>query len=154
MALDVARKNNVRYDADVKVNLRNTSRRKMDMRGVATLVSRPKYFNGVFNRNKKRVKSTCIITGDMTNKVLICREDLKKFGVIQIASLLCVMLYQEQQRVKLRRKQDDDNTRFQLPEGAGADRGTCEKCCDSGGRQAFTLVRSGSFCGEENYLQD
>ena len=76
-------KNNVYYDRKQKVNLRNASGRLMDVQGLATVKSRPKYINGFYNKSKKRtITSIYIVTKDMHNEILIPREDLKKFGVI------------------------------------------------------------------------
>jgi hypothetical protein len=83
MAFNVARKNRIHYDKDVKVNLRNASGKYMNVMGLATIMSKPKYINGRLNKhNKKRIRSKYVITKDMQDEVLVSREDLKRFGVI------------------------------------------------------------------------
>ena len=83
MAYNIAKKNNIKYDSEVEVNLKNASGKYMDVAGLATVWSRPKYINGRLNKhNKRRIQSKYVVTRDMYNEILVSREDLKRFGVI------------------------------------------------------------------------
>jgi hypothetical protein len=83
MAFNVAKRNKIRYDTEVKVNLRNASGKYMDVVGLATVWSKPKYINGKLNKHdRRRIQSKYVVTRDMHNEILVSREDLKRFGVI------------------------------------------------------------------------
>jgi hypothetical protein len=83
MAYNIAKKYNIKYDSEVEVNLKNASGKYMDVAGLATVWSKPKYINGRLNKhNRRRIQSKYVVTRDMYNEILVSREDLKRFGVI------------------------------------------------------------------------
>merc|ERR1712015_460743 len=83
MAYNIAKRYNIGYDSEVEVNLKNASGKYMDVAGLATVWSKPKYINGRLNKhNRRRIQSKYVVTRDMYNEILVSREDLKRFGVI------------------------------------------------------------------------
>merc|ERR1712015_202663 len=83
MAFNIAKKNKIKYDTEVEVNLRNASGKYMDVVGLATIWSKPKYINGKLNKyDKRRIQSKYVVTRDMHDEILVSRDDLKRFGVI------------------------------------------------------------------------
>jgi hypothetical protein len=85
MAFNIAKKNKIKYDTEVEVNLKNASGKYMDVVGLATIWSKPKYINGKLNKyDKRRIQSKYVVTRDMHNEILVSRDDLKRFGVIPV----------------------------------------------------------------------
>ena len=57
MSYNIAKENNVSYYRNTGTKLQNGSGKQMQIEGIAMLQSKPSYINGIYNKDRKTVKS-------------------------------------------------------------------------------------------------